>query len=432
VIETGDGWTLANCDCLAGIRQLADNSVDAVVTDPPAGIGFMGKGWDDDKGGRDNWVAWLESVMRECLRVLKPGGHALVWALPRTSHWTATAVEDAGFEIRDVVMHLFGSGFPKSLDISKAIDQAAGAAQWQGWGTALKPAAEHWILARKPLDGTYAANVIKHGTGALNVGGCRIGTSKNVPASPAKDRIGQLSKGDEKGRTADTLGFDPNTGRWPAHLVLSHAADCGAVCVDGCPVWALDEQSGELTSGEKLGGAYARSMGVHDGGQRADGTACYADFGGASRFFYCAKPPRAEKDAGLEHLPKRSGGDATGRADGSAGTQNPRAGAGRNGGARNIHPTVKSVNLMRWLCRLITPPGGLVLDAFAGSGTTGVACIEEGFRFVGYELGAEYFEIAASRLNAATRQLTLFAPASNDKEPNEVAPAQPSLFGAAL
>ena len=206
-------------DCIEKMREMAENSIDAIVTDPPAGISFMNKKWDT----HDNFIPWLTEVMRECLRVLKPGAHALVWAIPRTSHWTATAVENAGFEIRDVVTHLFGSGFPKSLDISKAIDKAAGARghdgtrfnaagdgeksnggskfrsdhpeyvkpeaatpdakKWQGFGTALKPAAEFWILARKPLsEKTVAANVLKHGTGGLNIDGCRVsgGMSEHI------------------------------------------------------------------------------------------------------------------------------------------------------------------------------------------------------------------------------------------------------------
>jgi site-specific DNA-methyltransferase (adenine-specific) len=390
---------VAAASCEDFLATLPNSSIDALVTDPPAGIAFMGRAWDTDKGGRDAWVAWLAGIMRECMRVLKPGAHALVWALPRTSHWTATAVEDAGFEIRDVVMHLFGTGFPKGLNVSKAIDKAAGEAtsdaakKWAGWDIALKPAAEHWILARKPLVGTVAANVLAHGTGALNVDGCRIGTSKDVPASAPKDRIGQASKGDERGRTADTDGFDPNVGRWPANVTLDEEAAA-----------LLDEQSGERTSGEKRGGKYARTTGVHEGGQRVDGATCYADTGGASRFFYVAKGARSEKERGLDHLEPRTAGEATGRADDTDGLNSPRAGAGRTGGARNHHPTVKSISLMRWLCRLITPPGGVVLDPFAGSGSTGVAALAEGFQFIGCEQGGEggeYWPILEGRIRHA-------------------------------
>jgi DNA modification methylase len=416
--------TLVLGSCEAVLRDLPDCSVDAVVTDPPAGIGFMGRAWDSDKGGRDQWIAWLAGIMRECLRVLRPGGHALVWALPRTSHWTATAVEDAGFEIRDVhhhivsrteegraflrsldaeqrrlfmkllnasgeasvLHHIFGTGFPKSLDVAKA-----GATRWKGHGTALKPAVEHWILARKPLEGTYAENVLKHGTGALNIEGCRIGTSKDVPASASRNR----PAGREQWRMGDVAGggSDPNLGRWPAHLSLDEEA-----------ARLLDEQGGERKSGQ-CSREYKLADRVDQASKGDERNRVMQDreasTGGASRFFYIAKPPRREKDAGLEHLPASTGGEATGRNDGAAGTRNPRAGAGRTGGARNTHPTVKAVALMRWLVRLITPPGGLVLDPFAGSGTTGIACAEEGMRFVGVEQDEKHHEIARLRLRKA-------------------------------
>lgn len=441
-----DAWRLICGDCLdpvTGLASLADGSVDAMVTDPPAGIGFMGRTWDGNRGGRVQWVAWLASVMREALRVCKPGAHALVWAIPRTSHWTATALEDAGWEVRDVITHHFGTGFPKSLN--------AGA----GRGTALKPASEHWILVRKPLVSTVAKNVAAHGTGALNVDACRIGTSKHVPSSPPRDRVGQVAKGDERGRTMDASGFNPNIGRWPANLVLSHSADCEQVgerevpgdaragnvepgetipttdaakrwagwgtlggprpcgtlygaetvpvwrCAPGCPVAELDRQSGVLTSG-KVTRIYApilqSSVSLGDKRRSLDPSKAFSDSGGASRFFYTAKPSTSERDAGLEGLQARTGGEATSRKDGSDGLKSPRAGAGRNGGRRNIHPTVKPIDLMRWLCRLITPPGGLVLDPFAGSGTTLIAALREGFRVIGIEREAEYVAIARRRI----------------------------------
>jgi site-specific DNA-methyltransferase (adenine-specific) len=376
---------------------LAPNSIDAIVTDPPAGISFMGREWDGDKGGRDAWIEWLAGVLREALRVLKPGGHALVWALPRTSHWTATAIEDAGFELRDIVTHLFGSGFPKSLDVSKALDAAAGverdvvgysdrgvgnsgaslhkhdggglaahrdksfaittpatpaARQWDGWGTALKPAAEHWILARKPLDGTVAENVLAWGTGGINVDGCRVPTSDDR----TRANSGRKGSGGVYGDSGLYTSESHPGGRWPANVTLDeHAAEL------------LDAQAPT----------------------------------GASRFFYVAKPSRSERDAGCDELPARTGGEATGRVDGSAGLKSPRAGAGRGGGARNYHPTVKSVALMRWLCRLITPPGGAVLDLFAGSGTTAVAALAEGLEFVGVERDPDFAEIAHARIKHA-------------------------------
>jgi hypothetical protein len=341
-------WQLHLGDCAApeGLAALATASVDALVTDPPAGIGFMGKAWDGDKGGRDAWVGWLAGIMRECLRVLKPGAHGLVWALPRTSHWTATALEDAGFEIRDVVTHHFGTGFPKSLDVSKAIDAAAGAQrevvgnhgrsfrphanggndgwqrpshdihgaitapatpaakQWAGWGTALKPATEHWILVRKPLDGTVAANVQRHGTGALNIDGCRIQYANAADLDQARvpqptfgvDPTNVLDFAAGKGRNGEV--FDPSKGRWPANLVLTHSPDCTETCAPGCPVAELDAQSGELQSGGRAGATH-ESEGGYKGIRAGRSGVCIADAGTASRFFYCAKPVRSERDGGL-------------------------------------------------------------------------------------------------------------------------------------
>ncbi len=364
----------------------------------------MGKAWDTY--ARDVFVVEMREIFEECLRVMRPGAHGLVWALPRTSHWTATALEDAGFEIRDVVLHLFGTGFPKSLDVSKAIDKAAGAErevigpnphvskrtrvdhatqgknfaddayvrplppdvtapatdaarQWSGWGTALKPAAEHWILARKPLVGTVAANVLAHGTGALNIDACRIGTTVETwPASRSYQRSEPGGR-DEKEYQA-TKPAPP--GRWPAHVTLDE--DAAAV---------LDAQS--LASGMHAAGA-PRKGSDRDGAGAANAFKAnayhlpnaaanmyrFGDTGGASRFFYTAKPSKREKGEG------------------------------------NTHPTVKPIALMRWLARLITPPGGLVLDPFAGSGTTALACREEGFRFIGFEKDPQSFAIAERRI----------------------------------
>lgn len=375
----------------AGALRLADASVDALVTDPPSGIGFMGKEWDDDRGGRDTWIAWLAEELAPAFRALKPGGHGLVWALPRTSHWTAMALELCGFEIRDRVSHLFLNGFPKSLDVGKAIDKAAGAERtevvragarqggatvtgyadglnvgfaqrelrapatadakrWDGWGTALKPACEDWWLVRKPLAGTVAANVLRYGTGGINVGACRIPNDapgeKRQPIRVRNDQIEIAPGAGQRG------GSD--AGRWPPHLVVS----------DGVEVPGIDP----------------------------------------ARYFYCPKPSTAERELGLDHLPLRSGQEITGREEGSAGSKHARAGAGARGGRRNIHPTLKSIALMRWLVRLITPPGGIVLDPFAGSGTTGIAALLEGARFVGVEQGGEggeYLPILEGRIRHA-------------------------------
>jgi site-specific DNA-methyltransferase (adenine-specific) len=381
------------------LRTLADSSVDAVVTDPPYGLAFMGKRWDYDVPAVDVWA--------ECLRVLKPGGHLLAFGGTRTYHRMAVRIEDAGFEIRDMIAWVYGSGFPKSLDVSKAIDKAAGAErevvgvssvtgarhsrtmddgnkgnrrtyqneepvintitapatdaarQWSGWGTALKPAMEPITVARKPLIGTVAENVLAHGTGGINVDGCRVATD------PAMDdpRLGgagtwssdKMAKNVyEGGYAGDRVGSSP-LGRWPANL-------------------------------------------IHDGSEEPTNL-----LGDAARFFYCPKASKADRDEGCEGLEFRTAGEMVDREEGSAGIQNPRAGAGRTGGGRNAHPTVKPVALMRYLCRLVTPPGGVVLDPFTGSGSTGKAAILERFNFIGIEREAEYVEIAKARIEAAKK-----------------------------
>ena len=322
-------------NCLQKMKTLPSNSVDSVVTDPPYGLAFMGKKWDYDVPSVEVW--------QECLRVLKPGGHLLAFAGTRTQHRMAVRIEDAGFEIRDMIAWVYGSGFPKSLDVSKAIDKAAGAErevvgysagfgkgstfsseyqtaqgyrpaytekagqpapitapateaakQWQGWGTALKPALEPITVARKPLTGTVAANVLEHGTGALNVDGCRVG--------------------DE-------------AGRFPANMIH-----------DGS---------------DEVVGLFPESNGQ----------------GSAARFFYCAKT--SKKDRGTD----------------------------------NKHPTVKPTELMKYLCRLVTPPNGTVLDPFMGSGSTGKACMLEGFNFIGIELCKEYYVVARNRIAEAKESL---------------------------
>lgn len=341
------------------LQLMPSESVDAVVCDPPAGIAFMGKSWDKDKGGRDAWIKWLEGIMRDCLRVLKPGGHCLVWALPRTSHWTAMAIEDAGFEVRDVVVHCFGTGFPKSLNVSKAIDKldvdVDAAKQWEGFGTALKPANEHWILARKPLIGTVAANVLEHGTGAMNIDECRIG-SESRPKMVRTSTVVAASSMSGTSTGATNSGDMTSQGRWPANLVLS----------DDAPA-EMDRQSGHLKQGGRISGneKSQRTKSVYGKGWEHKPWTPYAGSGGASRFFYCPKPSTKERGKG------------------------------------NVHPTVKSIALMSWLVRLITPPGGTVLDPFMGSGTTGLACKEEGFDFIGIEQEEEYFEIARGRIDGA-------------------------------
>lgn len=610
-------------DCLEVLRTLPSDSVDALVTDPPAGIRFMNRVWDTDHGGRLGWITAMTVHFRECFQVMKPGAHGLVWAIPRTSHWTATALEDAGFEVRDFVCHHFGSGFPKSRDVSKAIDEMAGverevvgskygqpgyslvpnkghlygggfggsetsdpqreaaitapateaAQQWSGWGTALKPATEVWWLIRKPLAApNVAANVLQYNCGAINIDACRVGLEARGPeasgresdqsgdsgdhlrglrertpplevrsgsgetsddlqsrmslpasagtgerelarrvlcgeedrlpivngtsptsrgsgvypgaeaqrdsrapissspdarapafggggrSSPEREQVGQPSREstrDELGRSrsgapedragtpsassteSSSIGSSPlhrqaPLGRWPSNAVFSHFEGCREVgvrkvrggndprrrdgtvnhggqvyggglngvieisdqagyadsdgtetvtaweCAEGgCPVAELDRQSGTLTSGSRDAGDYGR-LG-YQGWDRGPMPAVAGDSGGASRFFYTAKASTAERNQGLW-----------------------------NPSDRNLHPTVKPVDLMRWLCRLITPPGGTILDPFMGSGSTGVAARLEGFEFIGIEKDPESFETARKRLGWAVHQPGLF------------------------
>ena len=429
-------------DALEFLRGLPSRSADSMVTDPPAGIGFMGREWDKDKGGREQWIEWLSAIMVEARRVLKPGSHALVWALPRTSHWTALALERAGFELRDSLHHVFGTGFPKSLDISKAIDREAGAERepgspgvyssrrprrdvkssgtysdgvgdfgsslitapatpevqrWDGWGTALKPAHEVWWLARVPVEaGSIARQVLETGTGAVNVSGCRVGSEGGTTTRKPKTRpsVSAYGNGLHTGEAEPIAA-----GRWPPNFLLSHSPDCGDSCAEGCPVAELDRQSGYSAS--RIGGKRS-SHGPGEGWGMMNTGREYEDDGGSSRFFpvfrYSPKPSTAEKSAGLEHRATLKGGEATGRAEGSAALSSPRTGAGRTGKARNPHPTAKGLDLMGWLVRLITPPDGVVLDPFLGSGTTGCAAVREGMSFIGCDLSPDYVEVSRDRI----------------------------------
>jgi site-specific DNA-methyltransferase (adenine-specific) len=461
-VET-HGVTVYQGDCIETMRRLPEASVDAIVTDPPYGLEFMGKewdafapshrknsavwngrrqaqsGWEDaarerkGKGGggpsyksqhkgakrcvkcgkrafsgspcectEPEWMiehrqeapstmlgfqAFSEAWAREAYRVLKPGGHLLAFAGTRTYHRMASGVEDAGFEIRDCIAWMYGSGFPKSLDVSKAIDKAAGAerediyenkpgvtdnlaygkglgvgvidrrpvtpdaVKWSGWGTALKPAFEPIVVARKPLIGTVAQNVLEHGTGALNIDATRIRTS---------DKFG----GGKKGTSGFASGYDGDgwqsgseLGRWPANVALDETA--GAI---------LDEQSGDAPPKAERKGRRGGGMGALNMGRGGDGIGTWpADpCGGASRFFYCAKASKKDRNTN---------------------------------GATNTHPTVKPTELMRWLIRLVTPPGGIILDPFGGSGSTGVAAQAESVRCILIEREAEYLAIIRERLD---------------------------------
>lgn len=392
-------------DSLELLATLPAESVDSCVTDPPYELGFMGKKWDA------TGIANKVELWAQVLRVLKPGGHLLAFGGTRTHHRMVCAIEDAGFEIRDEIQWLYGSGFPKSLDVSKAIDKAAGAereagipgphydkrgggngsecygdgirdkktalvsapaspdaAQWSGWGTALKPACEPICVARKPLVGTVAANVLQHGTGGINVDAGRI-VSGGEHGTRGRNKFSGFTDGDPNDFLAGAIHAhkspENQAGRWPANVLLTHAAGCNGECVEGCPVKVLNEQSGPKC------GAFAPVLGtepsggmanIYAGGLGRQAGQFYGDTGGASRFFYVAKASRKER------------------------------------GECNTHPTVKPLKLMRYLVRLVTPPGGLVLDPFAGSGSTLLAAREEGFRYLGCEREAAHVAIIQQRL----------------------------------
>lgn len=390
--------TLHVGDCREALASMPDASVDSIVTDPPYELGFMGKTWDS------SGIAYDAAMWAECLRVLKPGGHLLAFGGTRTYHRMTVAIEDAGFEIRDSIHWIYGSGFPKSLDVSKAIDKAAGAtrevigrgtsgiakgsddrnfehgkrartydaatefditapatpeaAAWSGWGTALKPAHEPIVVARKPLVGTVAANVLAHGTGGLNIDGCRVGDGEDRTGGGVQGAMPQPMSwgGEPTGRER------PTGGRWPANVVLDEAAAA-----------ELDAQSGTLHSQNPATRA-SRSKVVCTTGFSTGKSAEYGDTGGASRFFYCAKAGTKERPVGPD------------------GTK---------------HATVKPLALMRWLVRLVTPPGGTVLDPFAGSGTTLEAAILEGFDSVGIERDPAHADLCAIRVERSGGQWAL-------------------------
>jgi site-specific DNA-methyltransferase (adenine-specific) len=411
-------FILYNENCLDVLKRLEDNSVDSIVTDPPYGLSFMGKKWDYDVPSVEIWA--------ECLRVLKPGGHLLAFAGTRTQHRMAVRIEDAGFEIRDMIAWIYGSGFPKSLDVSKAIDKAAGAerevvgkrvseggrsggnnefsdvlnqskmiditapataeaASWQGWGTALKPALEPITVARKPLIGTVAENVLAHGTGGLNIDGCRVATDPSVDdprlggnGAWKTDKAAQnVYEGGYAGQAVQSSAL----GRWPANLIL-----------DGS-----DEVVGLFPDGGAHGGK--GKFVQHTWGDREPTEQnIEPSKGSASRFFYCAKASKKDRNEGCDLLADKEWA--------SEGACIPERENRPFNPSKNNHPTVKPTDLMRYLCRLVTPPGGVVLDPFMGSGSTGKAAMLEGFQFIGCELSAEYFEIAKARIEAVKTEPT--------------------------
>jgi site-specific DNA-methyltransferase (adenine-specific) len=410
---------LLNGDCLEELKKLPDNSIDSMVTDPPYGLKFMGKKWDYDVPRVEVWA--------EALRVLKPGGHALVACGTRTQHRMAVNLEDAGFEIRDLIAWLYGSGFPKNLSVGKAVDklqgnerdvvgekrtpdgkkwserrpkgditgyqgnreqqkestqnlETKGNSEWEGWGTALKPAMELWTLCRKPLEQkTIAENVLKWGTGGICIDGCRVGYSsgtKKANTNNCRESLGRYGNG-LNGGVVEEL----NKGRFPSNLIH-----------DG---------SDEVVSGfpETKSGGSTYNKGTNNnwlGSNKIKYVSTVKDSGSASRFFYCAKASCAERNQGLGGFEEKKG----------IRTNAPRENEEvKNLLNKNHHPTVKPLKLMQYLIKLTTPPKGTCLDPYMGSGTTGMACKSQGLDFIGIELDQEYFKIAKARIESQQQGL---------------------------
>jgi len=421
---------LIHGDCLEEMKALADNSVDSVVTDPPYGLSFMGKKWDYDVPSVEVW--------KECLRVLKPGGHALIACGTRTQHRMVVNIEDAGFEIRDLVAWVYGSGFPKSLNIGKAVDKlqgnerkivgrgeagyqvsisktrkeqghrpnltkstkefnlTKGNSPYEGWGTALKPAMELWTLCRKPLsEKTVASNVLKWGTGGINIDECRVGTTTEIHA---KSNEAARGKG-IYGKWGEMKTEKKNYGRFPANFIHDGSDEVVGLFPDS-------KSTPHSHNHKKDTAIYGSGKGL---GIR-EGDSLYDDSGSASRFFYCAKASKSERNRGLGGFDEKlkSGTEFRPsyleRFEETGDRGSPRA---RFGKMLNNHPTVKPVKLMEYLVRLITPKEGTVLDPFMGSGTTGMACKSERFNFIGIELDEDYFKIAKKRIEQHKVQIPL-------------------------
>lgn len=381
-------------DNIESLKKLPDNSIDSVVTDPPYGLSFMGKKWDYDVPSVDFW--------KEVYRVLKPGGHILSFGGTRTYHRMVVNIEDAGFEIRDQIQWIYGSGFPKSHNIGKAVDKlegnereivgkgntgrdmtggsygnqsdkesmtfmkTKGQSEYEGWGTALKPANEPICVARKPLsEKSVAENVLKWGTGGINVDGCRVSTDDKLQKLVHQEGCNRVLYDPEQRENGKKIEFvDAGEGRFPANIILECICDNREESEShedpNCPCYLMDQQS-DL----------------------------------ASRFFYQAKVSKAERNMGLDGFEDKETNGSIGlhSVGGSPTKDNKRI-------MKNTHPTVKPVSLMAYLCRLITPPNGIILDPFMGSGSTGIASQIEGFRFVGMEMDSDYFKISEARINS--------------------------------
>jgi DNA modification methylase len=402
---------LINNDCLLAMKEMPDNSIDAIVTDPPYGLSFMGKKWDYDVPSQEIW--------EECLRVLKPGGYLLSFAGTRTQHRMAVRIEDAGFEIRDMIAWIYGSGFPKSLNIGKAVDKiqgneriktgeikhhaqkgvavaeergaigggafgqakdeelTKGTSEWEGWGTSLKPALEPITVARKPLEKglNIAQNCLKWGVGGINIDESRVGTEDT------RQKTGGAIEGSGWGTKGGAIAGS-ELGRFPANLIHDGSDE----------VVGLFPQTGK-SSGGRIGnkGSALNMM----GNNYEAGNPGFGDSGSAARFFYCAKASKSERNRGLDEFEPTRHADRN--IDNGVGGDNPRNRT--NTPKKNFHPTVKPIALMEYLVKLVSKEGHTVLDPFMGSGSTGIACKKLGREFIGIELDADYCKIAEARIN---------------------------------
>lgn len=440
-------------ECLEVLKTFPDNSVDSCVSDPPAGISFMSKKWDD-KGNLNNFQEFIFEVFSEVKRVLKPGGHILVWALPRTSHHTAMGIERAGFEIRDCVYHVFAQGFPKSLNVGKAVnafEKTGGSSPrnlrksrmgeeykptgqkdyrkgrmfsseiendnrkeeitngWEGWGTCLKPAVECWWLCRKPIsEKTITENVLKWGVGGINIDGCRISYTLENPPIPQLEQGKTEIKSDNgmygrncfnKSKTKSTIGGNLK-GRFPSNLILDGSDEVNSLFPN--------TKSGARSSKHNIGNEQGEMFnhGIYGKYKSKNFDDVPASEGSASRFFYCAKTSTKERNIGFEN---GTGSNTYNRKCLTCGKWQRKQSFSDDYTCKcetpkweeatgNNHPTVKPISLMRYLCKLITPKNGIILDPFLGSGSTAIAAKMEEFNWIGIEKEPQYVEIAKKRI----------------------------------
>ena len=406
-------------DCLEIMPTLEADSIDSIITDPPYGLSFMGKNWDHGVPGVAYWI--------EALRVAKPGAFLLAFGGTRTFHRLAVAIEDAGWELRDTIGWLYGSGFPKSLNIGKAVDKlqgnerefvsgtakpieysgkfdqrssiertkTKGSSEWEGWGTALKPAWEPIVVARKPIEKTVAENVLKYGTGGINIDGCRVETDEPI-TNHSRGKKSAISKG-KYGDSSEQETHQTNgqkLGRFPANLIHDGSDEVLGLFPESKSGWRNSDKPNAVEGACNSFGAN-NITGNH-----------FNDSGSAARFFYCAKSSKQDRDEGCEGMSDRLKLTQMRSANGT-GEKNFEGGF-TDTIRKNHHPTVKPTALMRYLCKLVTQPNGLILDPFCGSGSTGKAAIMEGFNFIGIDKEPEYVEIARRRIEAEKKQIKMF------------------------